>query len=119
LTSREIAINMVKDQIEAEDILEWLKAEINATWERRREITPSFEVAVPPRVLDVLKLCREPTAAPVASRPAWFLPYRYARGLKASLPVRAWSRKIKADGVIISVNTIWWIKTNYLSGGAS
>jgi ArsR family metal-binding transcriptional regulator len=56
LTSHEIAINMVKDQTEAEDILEWLKQEINATWERRGEITPSFEVAVPPRVLDVLKL---------------------------------------------------------------
>jgi ArsR family metal-binding transcriptional regulator len=55
LTSHEIAINMVKDQTEAEDILEWLKQEINTTWERREEITPSFEVAVPPRVLDVLK----------------------------------------------------------------
>jgi len=56
-------------QTEAEDILEWLKKEINATWERRGEITPSFEVAVPPRVLDVLKLlprtncraCGQPT----------------------------------------------------------
>jgi ArsR family metal-binding transcriptional regulator len=69
LTSHEIAINMVKDQTEAGDILEWLKREINATWERRGEITPSFEVAVPPRVLDVLKLlprtncraCGQPT----------------------------------------------------------
>lgn len=69
LTSHEIAINMVKDQAEAEDILEWLKQEINATWERRGEITPSFEVPVPPRVLDVLKLlprtncraCGQPT----------------------------------------------------------
>ena len=69
LTSHEIAINMVKDQTEAEDILEWLKQEINATWERRGEITPSFEVAVPPRVLDVLKFlprtncraCGQPT----------------------------------------------------------
>ena len=69
LTSHEIAINMVKDQTEAEDILEWLKKAINATWERRREITPSFEVAVPPRALDVLKFlprtncraCGQPT----------------------------------------------------------
>jgi ArsR family metal-binding transcriptional regulator len=69
LTSHEIAINMVKDQTDAEDILEWLKREINATWERRGEITPSFEVAVPPRVLDILKLlprtncraCGQPT----------------------------------------------------------
>jgi ArsR family metal-binding transcriptional regulator len=69
LTSREIAINMVKDQAEAADILEWLKAEINATWERRGEIVPSFEVAAPPRVLEILKLlprtncgaCGQPT----------------------------------------------------------
>jgi ArsR family metal-binding transcriptional regulator len=69
LTPHEIAINMVKDQTEAEDILQWLKQEINATWERRGEITPSFEVAVPPRVLDVLKFlprtncraCGQPT----------------------------------------------------------
>jgi ArsR family metal-binding transcriptional regulator len=69
LTSHEIAINMVKDQAEAEDILAWLKQESNATWERRGEITPSFEVAVPPRVLDVLKFlphtncgaCGQPT----------------------------------------------------------
>ncbi len=69
LTVHEIAINIVKDQTEAYDILEWLKQEINATWERRGEITPRFEVATPPRVLDVLKflprsncrVCGQPT----------------------------------------------------------
>jgi ArsR family metal-binding transcriptional regulator len=69
LTAHEIAINMVKDQTEAGDILEWLKQEINATWERRGDITPSFEVAEPPRVLEVLKFlprtncraCGQPT----------------------------------------------------------
>ena len=69
LTSHEIAINMVKDQTEAGDILEWLKREINATWERRGEITPRFTVATPPRVLEVLKFlprsncraCGQPT----------------------------------------------------------
>ena len=69
LTAHEIAINMVKDQTEAYDILEWLKQEINATWERRGEITPRFTVATPPRVLEVLKFlprsncraCGQPT----------------------------------------------------------
>jgi ArsR family metal-binding transcriptional regulator len=56
LTSREIAINTVKDQDEALEILEWLKGEINAAWERRAEITPSFQVAAAPRVLNILKL---------------------------------------------------------------
>lgn len=56
LTSREIAINIVKDESEAEKILEWLKQEINTTWERRGEITPSYEVAAAPRALDILRL---------------------------------------------------------------
>jgi ArsR family metal-binding transcriptional regulator len=53
---REIAINIVKDEDEAKEILAWLQREINDTWERRREITPSFEVASRPRVLDLLRL---------------------------------------------------------------
>jgi ArsR family metal-binding transcriptional regulator len=55
LTSREIAINMVKDQEEAAALLEWFQQEINAAWEKRAEIVPSFTVAAPPRVLDILK----------------------------------------------------------------
>jgi ArsR family metal-binding transcriptional regulator len=69
LTSHEIAINIVKDQTEAEEILEWLRQEINATWERRGEIVPSFEVATPPRIFEIFKLlphtncraCGQPT----------------------------------------------------------
>jgi ArsR family metal-binding transcriptional regulator len=69
LTAHEIAINIVKDQHEAEEILEWLRQEINATWERRGEIVPSFEVATPPRIFEIFKLlphtncrgCGQPT----------------------------------------------------------
>ena len=69
LTAHEIAINIVKDQTEAEEILEWLRQEINATWERRGEIVPSFEVAAPPRIFEIFKLlphtncrgCGQPT----------------------------------------------------------
>lgn len=56
LTSREIAINMVKDEAEAEHILAWLKKEINRTWARRAEIKPSFVVAAPPRIMEIFKL---------------------------------------------------------------
>jgi ArsR family metal-binding transcriptional regulator len=76
LTSHEIAINIVKDQTEAEEILEWLKQEINETWERRGEIIPRFEVAAQPRVLDLLRLlprtncraCGQPTCMVFAVR---------------------------------------------------
>ena len=51
-----IAINMVKDEAEAEKILEWLKEEINNTWKNRSKIKPSFEVSPKPKILDILKL---------------------------------------------------------------
>jgi ArsR family metal-binding transcriptional regulator len=59
-----IAINIVTDEAEAANILEWLKKEINHTWERREEIKPSFETAPKPGILNILRLlpktnCRE------------------------------------------------------------
>ncbi|MEJ2673008.1 MAG: (Fe-S)-binding protein [Deltaproteobacteria bacterium] len=53
---REIAINIVKDEAEAEEILQWLQREINDTWARRGEIEPSFGTAPRPQVLDLLRL---------------------------------------------------------------
>ena len=69
LTSREIAINMVRDQEEAADLLEWLINAINATREDRESIEPTGEGPPPPRILDLLKQlpktncreCGEPT----------------------------------------------------------
>jgi ArsR family metal-binding transcriptional regulator len=64
LYSKEIGINIVKDETEAEKILTWLKQEINDTWKRREEIKPSFATAPKPTILNILKLlpktnCRE------------------------------------------------------------
>jgi ArsR family metal-binding transcriptional regulator len=64
LHPREIAVNALRDEDEADKILEWLKGEINETWERRSEIRPSFETPARPRILEILKLlpktnCRE------------------------------------------------------------
>ena len=61
---REIAINALKDEEETDKILEWLKREINEAWEKREEITPSYEGTVKPKLLEILKLlpktnCRE------------------------------------------------------------
>jgi ArsR family metal-binding transcriptional regulator len=74
LTAHEIAINIVKDEAEADEILNWLKKKINETWKGRGEITPSFEIAAKPRILEILKLLPKPTAAPVASLPVSSLP---------------------------------------------
>jgi len=76
LHAKEIAINILKDEAEADTILEWLKEKVNETWNRRREIKPSFGVASKPRVLNILKLlpkmncgkCGDPTCMVFAVR---------------------------------------------------
>ena len=67
--AREIAVNALKDEAEADKILEWLKREINQAWDNRADITPSTEGAPKPQVFEILKLlprtncrqCGEPT----------------------------------------------------------
>lgn len=56
LHAKEIAINILKDEAEADTILEWLKEKVNETWSRIEEIEPSFEVAPKPRLFDILRL---------------------------------------------------------------
>ena len=53
---REIAVNALRDEEEADRILEWLKREINDVWENRDKITPVYEGAPKPRILEILKL---------------------------------------------------------------
>ncbi len=62
--SKEIAINALKGEEEANKILEWLKQEINDAWEKRNEIVPCYEGIGKPKVFEILKLlpktnCRE------------------------------------------------------------
>lgn len=75
---REIAINALRDEEEADKVLQWLKREINQAWEKRAEITPSTEGAPKPQVFEILKLlprtncreCGEPTCMVFAARAA-------------------------------------------------
>lgn len=56
LYREEVAINIIKNEVEAESFLDWLVEKINETWERRAEITPTFEIAPRPRILEILRL---------------------------------------------------------------
>jgi len=75
LHPREIAVNALKDEGEADKILEWLKQEINETWLKRDTIEPSFETPAQPRIFEILKLlpktncgeCGQPTCMVFAS----------------------------------------------------
>jgi ArsR family metal-binding transcriptional regulator len=73
-----IAINALRDEAEADKILEWLKREINEAWESRDNIQPSCEGAPKPKLIEILKLlpmtnCRDcgmPTCMVFAARMA-------------------------------------------------
>jgi ArsR family metal-binding transcriptional regulator len=73
-----IAVNALKDRAEAEKIVEWLKREINEAWEKRDAITPRYEGAPRPQLIEILKLlpktncreCGEPTCMVFAARVA-------------------------------------------------
>lgn len=51
----EIAVNALKDEEEADKILEWLKEEINDAWDNRDRIIPSYTGAPKPQLLEILK----------------------------------------------------------------
>jgi ArsR family metal-binding transcriptional regulator len=51
-----IAVNALKDEEEADKILNWLKGEINEAWEKRDQTQPSSESAPQPQMIEILKL---------------------------------------------------------------
>jgi ArsR family metal-binding transcriptional regulator len=78
LHSREIYVNALRDEAEAEAILEWLKKEINDAWDKRGGIEPTYEPPPVPQMLEILKLlpktncrkCGQPTCTVFALRAA-------------------------------------------------
>jgi ArsR family metal-binding transcriptional regulator len=62
--ARTIAVNALKDEAQAERILERLERVLNQAWENRDQITPSFESRNRPQLIEILKQlprsnCRE------------------------------------------------------------
>jgi len=78
LHPREIAVNALRDEEEADKILEWLKREINEAWEKRDEIEPRYEGMPKPGILEILRFlpktncreCGQPTCMVFATRVA-------------------------------------------------
>lgn len=56
LYSRQIAINILRDKEEAEEIIHWLIAVINDTWEQRQNIKPTFGVSHRADTIKLLKM---------------------------------------------------------------
>jgi ArsR family metal-binding transcriptional regulator len=53
---REIAVNALEDEAEADRILLWLKDQINEAWGNRESITPQYEGKRKPKLIEILKL---------------------------------------------------------------
>lgn len=73
-----IAVNALKDEIEATKIVEWLKNEINDAWDKKDQIEPCTTGMPKPGIIDILKLlpktncreCGEPTCMVFATKVA-------------------------------------------------
>jgi len=71
-----ITVNAVKDRGQALKIVEWIRNEINETWDRREEIVPCDKSPEKPKATEILKHlpktncgeCREPTCLVFALR---------------------------------------------------
>ncbi len=56
LRPHEIAISNISDRRQGTELVRAIVSRINATWEKRDEIEPSFESYERPKLLDILKL---------------------------------------------------------------
>ena len=56
VNAKSVEINIVRDAVEADEILTWLQTEINQAWERRHEIEPQYTATPQPQALAIYKL---------------------------------------------------------------
>ena len=56
VSGREIAVNALRDEEEADRIISWLWQEINRVWENRDAILPSVSSPERPQLIEILKL---------------------------------------------------------------
>lgn len=82
LHPREIYVNALNDEDEAEKILEWLKTEINKAWEKRAEIEPTYEARPVPQMMEILKLLPRTNCRKCGERTCTVFALRAAEGVK-------------------------------------
>ncbi|MFH1582103.1 MAG: Fe-S cluster protein [Desulfobacteraceae bacterium] len=81
---RKIAINALKDEAEADKILEWLKREINDAWDKRDEIEPRYEGMPKPKVIEILKLLPKTNCKECGLPTCMVFAIRVAEGVKCA-----------------------------------
>ena len=83
--ARKIAINALRDEVEADKILEWLKREINQAWEIRKDIEPSYEGTPKPKLIEILKLLPKTNCKECGELTCMVFATRVAEGVKGPL----------------------------------
>ena len=94
-----IAINALRDEAEAEKILEWLKREINETWQHRDHIQPSYEGAPKPKLIEILKLLPKTNCRDCGLSTCLVFATRMAEGIKSpgDCPTLAGENKLRLE----------------------
>lgn len=82
LHSRDIYVNALKDEQEAEKIIEWLKREINETWENRGDILPTYQDRPKPQMLEILRLLPKTNCGECNESTCMVFSLRVAEGVK-------------------------------------
>ncbi|NNL76861.1 MAG: Fe-S cluster protein [Desulfobacterales bacterium] len=77
-----IAINALRDEAEADRILEWLKREINEAWADRENIQPSCEGIPKPKLIEILKLLPKTNCKECGEATCMVFAARVAEGVK-------------------------------------
>ena len=93
LHARKIAINALTDADEAEKILQWLMAEINAAWEGRDDIEPSFAGLPRPGVLEILRQLPKTNCRKCGQRTCLVFATRLAEGIQVPADCTELSKK--------------------------
>jgi ArsR family metal-binding transcriptional regulator len=103
---REIAINALRDEGEADKILEWLKGEINQAWAKRAAITPSTEGTPKPQVLEILKLLPRTNCRECGETTCMVFAARTAEGVKdaAGCPPLAAEHRKRLEDYLVRFN---------------
>ena len=79
---KKIAVNALKNRIEAEKIIEWLKNEINSAWENKCRIAPSYSSMPKPKLIEILKLLPKTNCKKCNESTCMIFAIRVAEGAK-------------------------------------
>lgn len=82
--ARQICVNALKDEEEADNILNWLMKEINAAWENRGSIEPKYEDHPKPTMIQILKFLPKVNCKECGLPTCMVFAVRVASGLKVA-----------------------------------